>query len=94
MRLTVRRVVEAVPAYPDREELFRNYPDLEEQDVRQALEFAAADLTDEVSETAPASQGSSGGLIPMSKNVAMNGDMAGRRPTPPVQPPRIHLRSK
>ena len=54
MRLAVPRVVAAVAAYPDREELFRNYPDLEEQDVRQALEFAAADLTDEVSETAPA----------------------------------------
>lgn len=28
MRLTVRRVVEAVAAYPDRKELLRNYPDL------------------------------------------------------------------
>jgi len=28
-------------------ELYRNYPDLEEEDVRQALEFAAADLADE-----------------------------------------------
>jgi len=48
MRLTVRRVVAAVAAYPDREELFRNYPDLEEDDIRQALEFAAANLADEV----------------------------------------------
>ena len=47
MRLTVRRVVGAVAAYPDRSELYRNYPDLEEEDVRQALEFAAANLADE-----------------------------------------------
>lgn len=48
MRLTVRRVVGAVAAYPDRSELYRNYPDLEEADVRQALEFAAANIADEV----------------------------------------------
>jgi uncharacterized protein (DUF433 family) len=50
MRLTVRRVVAAVAAYPERAELFRNYPDLDEEDVRQALEFAAANLADESSE--------------------------------------------
>lgn len=41
MRLTVRRVVEAVSLYTDREDLFRNYADLEPEDVRQALPFAA-----------------------------------------------------
>jgi uncharacterized protein (DUF433 family) len=51
MRLTVRRVVAAVAAYPDRQDLFRNYPGLEEDDIRQALEFAAANLADEVYET-------------------------------------------
>jgi uncharacterized protein (DUF433 family) len=51
MRLTVRRVVSAVAAYPDRHDLFRNYPDLEEEDIRQALEFAAANLADELYET-------------------------------------------
>lgn len=50
MRLTVRRVVSAIAAYPDREELRRNYPDLEDEDIRQALEFAAANLADEGSE--------------------------------------------
>jgi uncharacterized protein (DUF433 family) len=44
MRLTVRRVVEAVSLYPNREELFREYPELREDDVQQALEFAAANL--------------------------------------------------
>lgn len=53
-RLTVRRVVAAVAAYPDRAELFRNYPDLEDDDIRQALEFAAANLADEVYETSTA----------------------------------------
>lgn len=44
MRVTVRRVVEAVSLYPNREDLFREFPQLGEADVRQALEFAAANL--------------------------------------------------
>ena len=48
MRLTVRRVVEAVALYPTREELFKEYPDLEDEDVRQSLDFAACNLDDEV----------------------------------------------
>jgi uncharacterized protein (DUF433 family) len=46
LRLTVRRVVEAVAAYPDRDELRREYPDLDDEDIRQALEYAAAMLDD------------------------------------------------
>ena len=46
MRLTVRRVVEAVSIYPDRQEFFKEYPELKEDDVRQALGFAAANLED------------------------------------------------
>jgi uncharacterized protein (DUF433 family) len=46
LRLTVRRVVEAVAAYPDREALHREYPELEDEDIRQALEYAAAMLED------------------------------------------------
>jgi uncharacterized protein (DUF433 family) len=46
LRLTVRRVVEALATYPDREELRREYPELEDEDVRQALEYAAANLDD------------------------------------------------
>ncbi len=52
MRLTVRRVVEAVALYPNREDLFRNYPELDVEDVRQA--FAAASLEDTATETPPA----------------------------------------
>ena len=40
-RITVKRVVEAVALYLDRDELFREYPELQAQDVRQALEYAA-----------------------------------------------------
>lgn len=48
MRLTVRRVVETVALYPVREDLFREFPELEEEDVRQSLDFAACNLDDEV----------------------------------------------
>jgi uncharacterized protein (DUF433 family) len=51
MRLTVRRVVEAVALYPTRDELFRNYPELEPEDIQQALAFAAANLEDSAAET-------------------------------------------
>ncbi len=51
MRLTVRRVVEAVGLYPNRDELFRNYPELEPEDIQQALAFAAANLEDSAVET-------------------------------------------
>lgn len=51
MRLTVRRVVEAVAVFPNRDDLFRNYPELEPDDVRQALAFAAANLEDRAADS-------------------------------------------
>jgi uncharacterized protein (DUF433 family) len=48
LRLTVRRVLEALVLYPDRAELKREYPELEEEDIRQALTFAAALVDDKV----------------------------------------------
>lgn len=42
LRLTVKRVVELVALYPDRKELFQEYLELTEEDIRQALVFAAA----------------------------------------------------
>ena len=48
MRLTVRRVLEALAIHPDREELKAEYPELEDEDIRQALEYAAAHLEDEL----------------------------------------------
>ncbi|MGH7486926.1 MAG: DUF433 domain-containing protein, partial [bacterium] len=46
MRITVKRVVLAVAAYGMGEELRHAYPDLEDEDIRQALEYAAANLED------------------------------------------------
>jgi uncharacterized protein (DUF433 family) len=51
MRLTVRRVVESVSLYPNRDDLLRNYPELEPEDIQQALAFAAANLEDSAAET-------------------------------------------
>lgn len=51
LRLTVRRVLYALAAYPARDELHRNYPELEDEDIRQALEYAAANLDDAVLES-------------------------------------------
>ncbi len=48
MRLTVRRVLEALATYPDRDELRVEYPELEDEDIRQALEYAASALDDRV----------------------------------------------
>ncbi len=48
LRLTVKRVVEAVALYPDRAELKQEYPELDDEDIRQALEFAASNLDDEI----------------------------------------------
>jgi uncharacterized protein (DUF433 family) len=42
MRITVRRVLEILASYESRAELFADYPDLEEEDLKQALLFAAA----------------------------------------------------
>jgi len=50
MRLTVRRVLEALATYPDREQLRAEYPEIEDEDIRQALEYAAANLDDKVVE--------------------------------------------
>jgi len=50
LRLTVRRVLELLAVYPDRVELFREYPDLQEEDIRQALAYAAASLEDRIIE--------------------------------------------
>ncbi len=54
LRLTVRRVVEAVALYPNREDLRREYPELDDEDIREALAYAAAHLDDKVIELATA----------------------------------------
>ncbi len=47
MRITVRRVLELLAAYPDRGSLFAEYPFLEPEDIQQALRYAAATVDDE-----------------------------------------------
>lgn len=44
MRLTVRRVLEALTIYPDWSDLLKEYPELEPEDIRQCLDFAARNL--------------------------------------------------
>jgi hypothetical protein len=39
-------VLEALALFLDREELKREYPELEDEDIRQALEYPAANLAD------------------------------------------------
>jgi len=48
LRLTVRRVVQAVALYPDRNELKSEYPELEDEDIAQALNYAARSLDDQI----------------------------------------------
>ena len=48
MRLTVRRVVELAAIYPNRDELREEYPELEDEDIRQALLYAATYLDDRI----------------------------------------------
>ena len=52
LRLTVRRVLELLALYPDRAELQREYPELQEEDIQQALAYAAASLEDRIVELA------------------------------------------
>lgn len=47
MRITVRRVLELLATYSDREALLSEYPFLEPEDLQQALRYAAAAVDDE-----------------------------------------------
>jgi uncharacterized protein (DUF433 family) len=49
-RLTVRRVVEIVADYTNREEIRLDYPALGDEDIRQALLYAAAAVEDRTEE--------------------------------------------
>jgi uncharacterized protein (DUF433 family) len=54
MRLTVRRVVEQLAVYPNWDDLISEYPELEPEDIRQPLEFAANNLDDKIIPLEPA----------------------------------------
>ena len=49
-RLTIRRVLLLLARYTRFEELREDYPQLTAEDIRQALEFAAASLDDQIIE--------------------------------------------
>lgn len=44
MRITVRRVIEALAIYHNWDDLIREYPELDPDDIREALDFAAHNL--------------------------------------------------
>lgn len=48
LRLTVKRVIALLAIYPVRSELYEEFPELEAEDIRQALLYAATSLDDEV----------------------------------------------
>lgn len=50
LRLTVRRVIELLAIYPNREELHQEFPELEDEDIRQALIFVSSYLDDRIIE--------------------------------------------
>ena len=48
MHLTVRRVIEALAVWPNWDDLRREYTELESEDIRQALTYAARNLDESV----------------------------------------------
>jgi len=48
MRVTVRRVLELLATYADRDALLAEYPFLEPEDLQQALRYAAAAIDEEL----------------------------------------------
>jgi uncharacterized protein (DUF433 family) len=47
-RLTVKRILHILADYKDRGELRKDYPRLEDEDIRQALLYAAASVEDRI----------------------------------------------
>lgn len=50
LRLTVKRVIDLLATYPNREELLQEFPELEDEDIQQALIYASAYLEDRIIE--------------------------------------------
>jgi len=50
LRLTVRRIIELLATYPDREELRQEFPELEDEDIQQALIYVSTYLDDRIIE--------------------------------------------
>ncbi len=50
LHLTVRRVIELLATYPNREELHQEFPELEDEDIQQSLIFVSSYLDDRIIE--------------------------------------------
>jgi uncharacterized protein (DUF433 family) len=50
LRLTVRRVIELLATYPNRDELHQEFPELEDEDIQQSLIFVSSYLDDRIIE--------------------------------------------
>lgn len=48
LRLTVRRVIELLATYSKQEELHYEFPELEDEDIRQSLIYASMFLDDQI----------------------------------------------
>ena len=48
LRITVRRVLELLATYADGQDLRSEYPELEPEDIRQVLAYAATALDDKI----------------------------------------------
>jgi uncharacterized protein (DUF433 family) len=48
LRITVRRVLEIIALYPERKAILSEYPELEDEDIAQALSYAAAIVDDSI----------------------------------------------
>jgi uncharacterized protein (DUF433 family) len=46
----VRRVIELLATYPNRDELYQEFPEIEEADIQQALIFVSSYLDDRIIE--------------------------------------------
>jgi uncharacterized protein (DUF433 family) len=44
----VRRLLEALSLYPDRKDLKTEYPEVDEEDIKQALSYAAREADDRI----------------------------------------------
>jgi len=50
LRLTVRWLIELLATYPDRQELHQEFPEIEDEDIQQALIFVCSYLDDRIIE--------------------------------------------
>jgi uncharacterized protein (DUF433 family) len=48
MRFTVKRLLTALATYPSHAELTNEFPEIEEEDIRQALAYAAQSVDDKI----------------------------------------------